>query len=383
MFRLRSRLAALIATACGLVAAGSALPAHAAGQAGWRVSASIAGRSEGTYMTTLAVVSARDAWALGFTDTPTREFAIIRRWNGRTWASVQPPAKIAAAWDRQFPDFVTAAASRTSLLMFSTASNGYYLLHTGKHWRLGKLPGISESVSYDITGAAVFGPGNAWALGVRTAPASDGFYRYSTYAAHFNGSRWTAVPVPLKSAATSPSLDFPALSAISPRNIWAISGSTVLRWTGDTAGFTRAAVQPPLARGAVLTSIATAPGGTVWVAGIHGKTPFTARWNGSAWALRSLPASARNFTIISLAAHGQGGLWAIGATHPNGKPPATRLWRYSGRAWTGPVALHLGAGQQLFEVAPVPRTDTTWAVGTARAGAAVRGIIAVDGPTPR
>jgi hypothetical protein len=364
------------------VVASGVLPAQAAGRTGWRVSASITGRSEGAYMTTLAVVSARDAWALGFTDSRTKEFAIIRRWNGRTWASVQPPAKIAAAWDRQFPDFVTAAASRTSLLMFSTASDGSYLFHDGTHWSPGHLPGADADNSYDVTSAAVFGPDNAWALGVEAAPASDGFYRYSTYAAHFNGTRWTAVPVPLKSSATSPSLDFPALSAVSPDDIWAISGSAVLRWTGGSAGFARAAVQPPLAKGAVLTSMATAPGGTVWVAGIHGKMPFAARWNGSAWTVRSLPPTARDFTVISLAPHGRGGLWAIGVIHPSGKPPATGLWRYSGRAWTGPVALPFGAGQQLFEVAAVPHTDTTWAAGTARSGAAARGIIAVNGPTP-
>jgi hypothetical protein len=382
MIKLRSRHAVLISAGCALAMAGSVLPAQAASAgSGWRVSASITGRSKGTVMTTLAVVSARNAWALGFTDTRAKEFAVIRHWNGRTWSAVQPPARIAAAWDRQLPDFVTAAASRTSLLMFSAASTGSYLLHDGTHWSLGRLPGAGAYNSDDITSAAVLGPDNAWALGVKSADTSAG-WRYSTYAAHFNGSRWTTVPVPLAPSATSPSLAFPALSAVSPDNIWAISGSTVLRWTGGTASFVRAAVQPPLPKGAVLTSMTTGPGGRVWVAGLHGKTPFAARWNGSAWTLSSLPRRARGVTIISLTPHGQGGLWAVGVAHPGTPRVTTSLWRYAAGAWSGPVALHLGTGQQLFEVAAVPHTDSTWAAGAAKTRSIYHGLIAVTGPTP-
>lgn len=267
--------------------------------------------------------------------------------------------------------------------MFSTASNGSYLLRTGDRWRLGRLPGSNATHSDDITSAAVSGPDDAWALGIRTFITSSG-WRYGTYAAHFNGSRWTAVPVPLKPSVTPPTVSFPAMSVVSRHDIWAISGSSVLRWTGGSAGFVKAAAQPSLAKGAVLTSIATAPGG-VWVAGAKGRTAFAARWNGSAWTVRDLPASSRGFTIASLAARGDGSLWAVGvAGLAFGHSPrtATRIWRYARGKWTGPVSLKLGTGRLfVFEVASVPHTDTTWAAGAIKTDV-YRGIIAVNGPTP-
>jgi hypothetical protein len=381
---LRSRQAILVAAGTVGAMVACALPAQAAGGTGWRVSASINGPSDSTAMTTLAVVSARNAWALGFANTPTKVVAVIRHWNGSARAVVQPPAKIAAQWDAQSP-FVTAAASRTSLLMFSTASDGSYLLRTGNRWRLGRLPGSNATHSDDITSAAISGPDDAWAMGIQTVLTSTG-WRYGTYAAHFNGSRWTPVPVPLKRSATPPTVSFPAMSVVSRDDIWATSGSSVLRWTGGSAGFVKAAAQPSLAKGAVLTSIAATPGGGVWVAGAKGKTAFAARWNGSAWTVRDLPTSSRGFTIASLAAHGTGALWAVGVAgvaFGHSQRTATRIWRYAGGRWTGPLPLKLGTGRVfVFEVASVPHTNTTWAAGAIMTSV-YRGIIAVDGPTPR
>ncbi len=374
----RWRRATLVVTAGAVALTAWTGPAQAAGAPGWRLSAAITVRGEDTVLTTVAAVSARDAWAMGFADTP-HVSAVIRHWNGRAWAAVRLPARIAAAWSRQLPVFVTAAASRGAVLMFSTASEGYYLFGTGRHWRLGKLPGINSTVGYDITSAAVFSATDAWAFGVKSADTSAG-WRYGAYAAHFNGRRWAAVPVSARPAVNSPTVAFPAVSAISPHNIWAIAGRSVLRWTGG-ARFYKAAVQPGLARGAVLTSIVAEPGGTVWVTGVQRGTAFAADWNGSGWTLSYLPAS-RRFDVFSLTSAGRAGLWAL-AAKGSGSHAVTGLWHYARGAWTGPLALHFGRAPQLFGVAAVPHTDSAWAVGAVRKGSAYAGIIAVSGPTPR
>ena len=376
----RWRRAALLVTAGALALSAWAGPAQAAGPPGWRLSAAITVRGESTVMSTVAAVSARDAWAFGFADTRAYGSALIRHWNGKAWAVVRLPPKIAAAWNRQLPEFVTAAASRGAVLMFSVASEGYYLLGTGRHWRIGKLPGITSTVGYDITSAAVFSATDAWAFGIKSADTRAG-WRYGAYAAHFNGRRWAAAPVSVRPAANPPSVAFPAVSAISPDDIWAITGSTVLRRTSRSAGFYKAAVQPGLARGAVLTSIVAEPGGTVWVTGVQRGSEFAARWNGSGWTLSYLPAS-RHFDVISLTPAGRGRLWALGAkgsvTHL-----VTRLWHYAHGAWTGPLTVHLGRAPQLFGIAAVPDTDSVWAAGADKNGSAYTGIIAVSGPTPR
>jgi hypothetical protein len=375
MLRSRSWRAVAVSSGAVLALAGGTLSAQAAAVRGWRVAAAISVSGQSTVMTAVDAVSASDAWAVGVSATRSKEFAVVRHWTGKAWKQVVLPARVARKWNAELPDFVTTAASRTSLLMLSTASPGDYLLLAGKHWKLGRLPG-SERLS-SISGAATFGATDAWAFG--TATTSSG--RYQVYAGHFNGSRWTTVPVHVPAATEPPEVDFPVLSAVSADDIWGVAGSTVLRWTGTAAGFYKAAVQPPFPSGSVLTSIVAEPGGAVWVAGVKGDRVFAAAWNGTRWSLTNLPVSSRHFPILSLAANGHGGMWALGLDTANPKDPVTRLWLYSRGTWTEPP-LHLGHDPLLIQLAAVPRTGTVWAVGATRDGSLYRGLIVINGPVP-
>jgi hypothetical protein len=375
MIRPRSWRAVVVSAGAALALAGGMTSAQAASVRGWRTEATISASGQSTVMTAVDAVSADDAWALGVSATRSKEFAVIRHWTGKAWKRLVLPAKVARKWNAELPDFVTTAASRTSLLMLSTASPGDYLLLAGKHWKLGRLPG-SDSLS-SISGAATFGPSDAWAFGTKATAAG----RYQVYAGHFNGSRWTSVPVHVPAAANPPYADFPAFSAVSAHDIWGVAGSTVLRWTGTSAGFYRAPVQPPLAHGSILTSIVAEPGGTVWVAGVSAGRDFAAAWNGTRWSLTDLPASSRNLPVISLAANGHGGMWALGLDAADLSHPVTRLWLYSRGAWTEPP-LHLGHDPVLIQLATVPRTGTVWAAGATRNGSLYRGLIAINGLVP-
>jgi len=44
----------------------------------------------------ITVVSASDAWAVGFTGTPTSQRTLLVHWNGTAWSQVTNPAPIAA-----------------------------------------------------------------------------------------------------------------------------------------------------------------------------------------------------------------------------------------------------------------------------------------------
>src|SRR5271156_2404156 len=99
MTRPRWHSASLVVTAGALALTASVSPAQAAGAPpGWRLSATITVRGDNTLMTTVASVSAHDAWAIGFTDNSAHDRALIRRWDGRAWTDVRLPATIAARW---------------------------------------------------------------------------------------------------------------------------------------------------------------------------------------------------------------------------------------------------------------------------------------------
>jgi hypothetical protein len=376
MIRSRSLRAVVVSAGGALALASGMLSAQAATVGGWRVDATVSVSGRPTFMTTVDAVSTSDAWALGFSAAHSTESAVIRHWNGKAWKLVVLPAKVAREWNAALPDFVTAAASRASLLILSTASPGDYLLLARKHWKLGRLPG-SDALS-SISGASTFSASDAWAFGTTTTSSG----RYQVYAGHFNGSRWTSVPVHVPAATSPPDADFPVFSAVSADDIWGVAGSTVLRWTGTAAGFYKAPVQPPFPPGSLMTSIVAEPGGAVWVAGVKSDRVFAAAWNGTRWSLTDLPASSRHFPILSLAANGRGGMWALGLDTSDPKVPVTRLWLYSRGAWTEPP-LHVGHDPLLIQLASVPRTTTVWAVGAAKDGSRYRGLIAINGPVPR
>jgi hypothetical protein len=116
-------------------------------------------------------------------------------------------------------------------------------------------------------------------------------------------------------------------------------------------------------------------------AGVKDGRDFAAAWNGTRWSLTDLPVSSRHFPVLSLAAHGHGGMWALGLDASNPRHAVTRLWLYSRGAWTEPP-LHLGHDPILIQLATVPRTGTVWAAGATRNGSLYRGLIAINGPVP-
>jgi hypothetical protein len=166
----------------------------------------------------------------------------------------------------------------------------------------------------------------------------------------------------------------------------------VLHW-GPKGGWRPAAVQPVLPAGGVLTSLLAGAKGSVWLGGgvpnsKKGMTELAASWNGksTAWSVTTLPAAASSvqFSIVRMAAADGGGIWAEGGNE-GGSGPAARLWHLSGGKWSA-VKPDFGKGPwALLQLAPVPHTDSMWGVGISEVGKSktAKGIIAVDGPTPR
>jgi hypothetical protein len=249
----------------------------------------------------------------------------------------------------------------------------------------------------------------------------------SPYVVRFNGTKWARVTMPndggIVAAGASSSSSLWALAESEPagsgqeiasalrqahgsagaaaarlsivrRTFGAAAASsgvtTVLHW-GPKGGWRPAAVQPVLPAGGVLTSLVAGAKGTVWLGGAvpnskKGTTELAASWNGksTAWSVTTLPAAASSaqFSIVRLAAGGRGGIWAEGGNE-SGNNPAARLWHLSGGKWSA-VKPDFGKGQwALFQLTPVPHSDSMWGVGASGLGKTTKGIIAIDGPTPR
>jgi hypothetical protein len=373
------RRALPVLTAAAALAAG-VLPASAAqaSTTGWRVNHQVKIGAR-TVMVAIAALRPADAWAMGISQktSTASATAVIERWNGGSWRRVTLPAAVAGPWNRSVPIAAIAARSDSDLFAFSEVTP-QYLRRSGTHWSTGKLPVPGGAATVVMSAGIDRGPGNVWALG--------GTFRrqtFSPYAARFNGTRWSVVPVPGHGPIV-------AASALSAKDIWAVTGTQpvqpgvttkrpeVLHWNG-TAWHT---VQLPSPLPGNPGSILAVSDHDVWIGGGSpngkgGTHEYVAQFTGRALHVSKLKVAATGarFRMISLASDGHGGIWGIAAS---GQAGSSRLWHRTGSTWHGPTAVRLGRRSFLFSMAHVPGTTSMWGVG----GAGSTGVIAVEGRVP-
>jgi hypothetical protein len=344
----------------------------------WRLDKVIAVRGSDVILIGLDAVSAGDAWVAGVAirNNGSGEKPLLEHWDGKEWRPVALPRRLAKQFGGEAVFGIVGASSTRNVWVFD--EDGRYLHFNGKHWTLGRLPGRPAS-SLLIGSTVVLSRNDVWAFGGRQlGPISR--LKFAPYAARFNGRRWATVPVPGKGIVGQ-------VSPVHADDMWATTGvlssgagpaqrPAVLRWNG--ANWRTAARQPRLPRQATLATIFARSDSDVWVGGgapnsKSGTSELARHWNGRSWAAAGprLSPSADDRFLASLVPDGHGGLWGIGTALPG---PA-RLWHYQGGSWSAPIR----SRWDLYELAAVPGTGSTWAIGLGTNAA----LIAVHGPVPR
>ncbi|MEV0150501.1 MULTISPECIES: hypothetical protein [unclassified Nonomuraea] len=245
----------------------------------------VAEGGHGTSLDEVVVTGRRDAWAVGKGEMgPT-----VKRWNGIGWRDVTIPG------GPEFPMAVSASSSRD---VWVFGSDGRVWRWNGRTWsRQGGPTGIRES-----SAAVVAGPGQAW-----LAEFGD-----AAYINRWSRERWSRVALPFK-------VDIQALSAVSPNDVWAVGGSTVLHWDGNRFSAIPLpppyAIRPSAADGTYLRllDVAAVSPGEVWVVGTMAKDSSAGvafRWDGHRFTSLALPEGTAELTAVE--GDGHGGFWTAG-----------------------------------------------------------------------
>ena len=174
-------------------------------------------------LTGLAVTSAGNAWAVGFTGLVDK--TLIVRWNGKRWARVTSPSP-------GFGDYLTSigATSANNAWAVGATDNGSMntalILHwDGKRWTQSPAPSLGAAL---LEGVTVTSADNAWAVGSLLGGSS-----HTALVLRWNGRAWTRVRAPSPGV----SADYFAVAASSASNAWAVGGYS----TGSGPGLTLAA----------------------------------------------------------------------------------------------------------------------------------------------
>lgn len=200
-------------------------------------------------LTDVASLGPADTWVAGTSQAgPGRP--ILMHWNGTTWASLTPPAP----------------------------------------------PGTQATGIQHVSAAS---PTDVWLLGTDTGGTTDG-----TFAAHWDGTAWSAIPVP-RPASTNQSWSLTDLLALGPADVWAVGGvydnqqvvtvaEVTLHWNGVSW---QEVATPPLPNSAYSPNLSHIGGvpGNLWTVGAYWDTSANTsrvtvlRGDGTKWSADTEP----------------------------------------------------------------------------------------------
>jgi len=139
----------------------------------------------GTVLDGVAMVSACDAWAVGFDSSGSPNQTLTEHWNGSAWAVVPSPSPGGTGSDSDL--FSVAATSHSDAWavgeVFTSGKITTLIVHwNGRQWTTVASPDPGHS--NELFGIAATSSSNAWAVGDATNGAAD-----QTLVLQWNGSR--------------------------------------------------------------------------------------------------------------------------------------------------------------------------------------------------
>ncbi len=384
------------AAALTLLGAISLAPASAS-TATWQISAIVGDPTGLTSFTDVAASGPDNAWVTGTICTDNLgggecggQAATVEQWNGQSWQAVTlPDSNLGASG---LPMVIgTSSADNTWLFGSDINDVGYGVQVTASGATETALPADG---GIQFSGAAVFGPDDAWAFGLTGNFLLDNF---TNYAAHYNGQTWTQLPaLPV----------FPdSVSALSRHDLWVLGPTSVTsstyeaaRWTGS--GWVTVPIPDatelnlPAGTAFLPISILALSRHDVWVtANVElstccgfGAGVLLLHWNGANWSLGTTPStSVVGQFDMDMTSDGRGGFWVSGyVDQPSYSGPY--LYHYAHGQWSEQLApTQDGLEPQFGDLAWVPGTRSLWgaaALNNVSSGTVIasQGIIYQYGP---
>lgn len=231
----------------------------------WAITASPNAGSGGNALVSVAAVSARDVWAVGYRDAGTVYRSLVEHWDGDRWTVVRLPLP---GGPGDGLNAVDVAASGVVWAVGGSArargpSQPLVLRLDGQSWSPVRAPASLHSAT--LSGVAALGGKRAWIVGAARSGAGD-----RAFGLQADGRNWHVVPIDF---ATALSVDLNAIWAATPDEVWAVGSSFDGRWYRPLVehglGGRWSSIPTPDIRGydARLMAVAGIAGGGLWAVG--------------------------------------------------------------------------------------------------------------------
>lgn len=335
----------------------------------WHVVTSPNPNADHNALNGIAASSAKDAWAVGLTVSPSDGSIqpVAEHWNGTAWSLVTTPSVVSAN--------LIGVKEISSTDVWSVGT--YYNPNTGRlealaeHWNgsswtaftppnLGTGNNVLDAVVANSTS-------DVWAFGRYVTSAGI----HATLAEHWNGAAWSVVSTPNEGSLDSV---FTSGAANGTNNVWAAGAyncntgscqTLTERWNGLKF---KIVTSPDVNSNSNPLNTMTSSGAKdMWAIGDYwtGSTfnTLAEHWNGTAWSIVT-SANAGTFTALTgSTAVNTANVWAVG-WYQNGSFDQPYSMNWNGSVWTSVLPPTVGStGALLGAAARIPGGMNVWAVG--------------------
>ncbi len=330
-------------------------------------------------LTGVAAISRNDVWAVGASQSNHGYGPLVEHWNGSQWSIVPAPTVgLETIFDAVSASSPTNVWVAGEYLESGFGWNGVTESWNGKSWTVETDPN-----SYGLSSISALSAKNVWATGGQVehwngtrwniqsnlhAGAIDAVSNKdvwilggNTGVAHFDGTTWTSLPLPLQASLES-------ISADSLTDAWIVGqadgGAVTEHWDGSA--FT-VVPSPQAGSSSALTAIDVRHGFAIAVGydvGVKSRQPtgLDEFWDGSRWKLgRDVDIESESNALTSVYASAPNDAWAGGVTS-NG----TLMEHWDGVAWSVvPFAHHIRDPEVPIGVTAMAGRSATdvWAIG--------------------
>src|SRR5579875_1916068 len=265
----------------------------------------------------VATVSANDAWAVGGSGLQRSSGQpIIEQWNGTQWSAVSSPST------------GTLYSTLTSVAVVSANDiwavgwegvNGVAETLTehwnGTQWSIVSSPNPANAGN-ELYSVAAVSTNDVWAVGFSESTTAIGPIQ-PTLVEHWNGTQWSVVSSP--SPGTQSNV-LAGVAAVSATDAWAVgyadSQTLTEHWNGTQWSVVSSSGPGPVSNS--LLGVAEISASNVWAVGYYQSSDFvshtlTEHWNGKQWHVVKSPSPGMNSTQLEgVAATSPTDVWAVG-----------------------------------------------------------------------
>jgi hypothetical protein len=194
-------------------------------------------------LNSVTALASNNVWAVGSTASPTsiantqtNGDTLIEHWNGTTWNIIASPSK-------GF-DVLTSVTAISAKYIWAVGDYGgaYNYSRLVEHWngltwsivKSPTYPGLRENY---IAGVASTSTINAWLVGA-VLFIDDGYHFPQGFAEHWNGTKWSVVPVAHNGPNTKVEDNLAGVATITSKDAWAVgsqnySSTLIEHWNGS------------------------------------------------------------------------------------------------------------------------------------------------------